>query len=153
MPDLQNYDRGPNGAGLDLSTLQENYDILPGSRKSVRLDYVPQNWNDKEKGPWVTGSDHDRERVGEMYNFLSQLVRFCPRRRFEVAIVTHGSVLKDFFEGFKGYDSDECYTHGLYYKSVAFELAQNIFRDLTEGELSSSRLAAASKVRLLALIL
>lgn len=135
LPALMNHNRGPNGNGSDLKILRERYPAT-----SIRLDYVSANYNDKKTGPW--SDNRCKGRVGNIKLFLRDLVVACPKRRFEVALMSHGSIFVDLV-GEADYHF-ACSGKGV--ASHAFGWKTMEFRKLTAAELKMSKENAMDEV-------
>lgn len=140
-PNLQNYDPGPNGTGLGLDELRKRCQSKSNRGFEVRLDYVPWDWYDKETGIW--SDDNPEDRVEAIKDFLVDLMEACPKRKFEVALVTHGSISMDLF----GDGNWWAKKPDPYRKSLVFDPLDRSFWPLSDDDVKESREAAARKVR------
>jgi broad specificity phosphatase PhoE len=102
LPQLQSLDKGLNGIGLDYDQLNKRYDgthwdQLMMGKPDGWVDvtsFVPVGWNVKEKGKW--SNEEFKWRMEDFKGFLKGIWvgAGAGRKRVEVAVVTHGSFLR-----------------------------------------------------------
>ncbi|KAL2071119.1 hypothetical protein VTL71DRAFT_12354 [Oculimacula yallundae] len=96
LPELQNLDSGPNGQGLDLEELVEQYGPYEdGFMVEGDIDvstFGREGWNEKKEGIW--SSKEVQWRVDHVKGFLKGMWAASDDKRMEVVVVSHGSFLK-----------------------------------------------------------
>jgi len=126
LAELRSYSRGPNGTGLPLEELEVQYSSPFAVTSSVHLDYVEENW---EKAFWAM---QGRQRIVYFKDFLTELAKECPKRRLEVAVVSHSSFLRELL-------SDEDWDDDLELGSFEYDSRGQNFKRMTEKEMNEKK--------------
>jgi hypothetical protein len=89
LPELQNWDKGPNGTGKDLPKLQKCWEDSY-QRGQICIDmwtFMCYDWNRKAYGRW--SATELKERIGFLKGFLKGVWLGGERKSVEIAVVTH----------------------------------------------------------------
>jgi hypothetical protein len=88
-PELQNFDRGPNGTGQDVWDLAQRFSWLRVNVKSL----VPRDWNLKTEGRW----SEKEWRLHHMKGFLQGLWvgAGAGTKKVENVVVSHSSFFRE----------------------------------------------------------
>ncbi|KAE9375234.1 hypothetical protein N431DRAFT_453897 [Stipitochalara longipes BDJ] len=105
VPELQNFDKGPNGRGQSARKLAKKYcrwfkrknkDTPPEHLRIDAKSLVPRGWNSKESGKWSTGK-------WRLYHVKGHLQGLwvgagAGTRKVEVVVVSHSSFFRRLLE-------------------------------------------------------
>lgn len=101
LPELQNMDKKPNGTGTETVTLQGKWKDgfhIDSSEADIDVDvdvwtFMCNDWIFKESGRW--SPEEVKWRIGFLKGFLKGIYLGGGRKKVEVAMVTHGSFIRE----------------------------------------------------------
>jgi hypothetical protein len=95
LPELQNMDPGPNGTGTDIEALQGQWPAAgtPCNSKTDFWTFMTKGWNWKRNGKW--SPNQVQWRMDFLKGFLKGIWLGGGKKRVEIAVVTHGSILRE----------------------------------------------------------
>jgi len=99
VPELQNFDKGANGTGMNATTLAKMSNFYSRFPPYFRVDVslVPSDWNLKQSGKW----SKQQWRIDHIKGHLQGLWvgAGAGTKHIEVVVVSHSSFFRKLFEG------------------------------------------------------
>jgi hypothetical protein len=92
---LQSLDLSRRSQGLSAQKLKEGYGEKGADQYNLRLDYVWDGWNETNSEMWLWENENE-DLINDLNKFFCALGQACRNRRFEIAVVTHGTLLDQF---------------------------------------------------------